>query len=226
MFSPNGMRERYFPRECSEYYLFKCSHCNYEKYVKKRYFFTYELDWPTKMFTESVEPDFSYVQRCPHCGKYYIVDSFAFAVPGDRNVEDGNISVDELETLFADNAFMESLDDENLNNLILQYVYCYNKEYRSNNEPKQKASYGKSRLFTECILQIISMQWLPKYVIADLYRQIGMFRKCLDYIDENYSRIKSEDYDTVDDIKYFALKGETAPFINRAPSFPVFRMFR
>lgn len=214
-------RRRMFPHYNyggnSEYYIFVCGHCKNEKRVRKMpYTGTMCTYWSDGRIEACNDWQISYMQRCPHCGNYYFVDiNEAERGFGSEPLDDGRVDIEEYAAVCSDREFMESLPPEVMSYLFMQYVQQYNDTYRraSQAEEEKKATYEQSRMFTEAVLFLTEFCRIPEILIADLYRQAGMFRKCLEYAADNYNRIKEEDLETLDRTRLLAIQGKTAPFI-------------
>ena len=92
----------------------------------------------------------------------------------------------------------------------------YNDCFRRNPIDGIKATYNQSKLFSDAVLFLTERCRIPHIVIADLYRQAGMFRKCMEYAADNVCRCKDEEKEILDKTRYLAIKGETEPFVMRS----------
>lgn len=217
--SLNAMNSRPVTLHCSEEcYLCKCTHCKGLKYIIRPQFLSKErIFWSDNHVEGTDESVISCVQRCPHCGNYYYIELANTPKCNVKGVSSGTMRLDELETVLADSRFMRSLDNDSRAAVIMQYVHTYNNLYRRNAVMRLTASYSQARCFTEMIISLAGNCSVPKIVLADLYRQAGMFRRSMEYIADNLSSIAVDDnaYETVDTIRYLAVKGDANPFITR-----------
>ena len=161
----------------------------------------------------------SYMQRCPHCGKYfYIVKEDAWTGYGSDPEDDGCLEIGEYASICSNKELMSSLPPEDMASLFMQYVQQYNDVYRRGALEEKRASYQESRMFTEAILFLAARCRIPGILIADLYRQAGMFRKCLEYAADIANKTNCgspEDFETLDRTRFLAIKGDTVPFVTR-----------
>lgn len=221
-------RRRMFPHynfgSNSEYYIFVCEHCKNEKRVRKMsYTSTKSIYWSDGKIEACNDWPISYMQRCPHCGKYYYVSIEEAQTGFGIDIEDdGRLEIGEYAALCSDKKMMESLPIENMASLLMQYVQQYNDTYRRGaqaEENEEKATYEQSKMFTDAILFLTERCRIPEILIADLYRQAGMFRKCMEYAADIVNRIKGEDLETLDRTRMLAIQGNTEPFITKKENF-------
>lgn len=206
-----------FP-ESNECFILVCQHCKGEKRVRKElYISTASTRWSDNRVEACDNSNISYVQRCPHCGWYYFADTAEARTGLGGDIHDGSMDVAELAAICSDSAFMESIEPGMKATLLMQYVHTYNDIYRRNFKCEHPAPYSQSRLFTEAVLFLTARCRIPQAVIADLYRQAGMFRKCLEYA-ATISSVTPHEKEIIDQTRYLAIHGETAPFVVRYES--------
>ena len=156
------------------------------------------------------------MQHCPHCSSYYyIVKDKAPTGFGSDPEDEGCLDIGKYAALIGNRELMSAYEPGIVASLFMQYVQQYNDVYRREDRTGRKASYEQSRMFTEAILFLTAHCRIPDILIADLYRQAGMFGKCLGYSSRPTIRIEEWERETLDRIRYLAIKGETAPFITR-----------
>ena len=217
---PQRMRTIYNFGNNSEYYIFVCSHCGHEKRVRKEPLTSMSCTWWSDGKIECCNDwQISYMQRCPHCGKYfYIVKENAKTGYGSAPEDDGCLEIGEYASICSNKELMSSLPPEDMASLFMQYVQQYNDVYRRGALEEKRASYQESRMFTEAILFLAARCRIPGILIADLYRQAGMFRKCLEYAADIANKTNCgspEDFETLDRTRFLAIKGDTVPFVTR-----------
>lgn len=201
----------------SEYYIFTCPHCHGEKRVRKEpVTATACTYWSDGKVECCNSPQVSFMQRCPHCSSYYyIVKDEAQTGLGCDPEDDGCLDIGEYAALIGNGELMSAYEPGIVATLFMQYVQQYNDVYRREERSDKKASYEQSRMFTEAVLFLTAHCHIPDILISDLYRQAGMFKKSLEYSSRPTIRIEEWERETLDRIRYLAIKGETAPFITR-----------
>lgn len=200
----------------SEYFILVCQHCSKEKKVKKEPYVTTEKTyWSDDRVKSCDNREISYIQRCPHCGQYFFANPEEATVGFGSDFVDGRMDVAELAAICSDKNLIESIEPGMKATLFMQYVHTYNDTYRRYNDDEEKAPYKQSKMFTDAVLFLTERCRIPKTVIADLYRQAGMFRKCLEYSADIANGMHGEELEILDKTRYLAIKGETAPFITK-----------
>ena len=201
----------------SEYYIFTCEHCKKEKHVRKMPYSSTEcIYWSDGKIESCNDWPISYMQRCPHCGKYYYVmvreSPTGF---GEDPEDDGRLEIGEYAAICSNKELMESLHPGKMASLFMQYVQQYNDAYRRDSIDDAKASYEESKMFIDAILFLTARCKISEIMIADLYRQAGMFRKCMEYAADIANHTKGDDLEILDKTRQMAIQGETAPFITK-----------
>lgn len=195
----------------------ECEHCGGKKYLKLPYTVPPDYHyWSDGMIEGNPYSYASYVQKCPHCGSFFLVDfNSCPEVYNPPSVEDC-MDVSELAALLSDKELAASIQPDYHDSLMLHYVHRYNDMYRRGLRNQGDAPYEQSRVFVNAILHLTGRRCLPMLILADLYRQAGMFYKCLEYAADMVNRIENKrDYEILDEIRYRAIKGDSAPFVTR-----------
>lgn len=196
-----------------ECYLFECSHCGHTKLIRKPLLLNMDrIHWSDNKIVGGNIDDISFIQRCPHCGKYYFVTVEDAVIEQGESCDDGYMEIEEL-TAVCNDDFLESIAPECKASLLMQYVHTYNDKYRRNPIEECKAPYVQSKKFTDAVLFLTSRCRIPGILIADLYRQAGMFKKSLEYAADIADRTKGKDLEVLDRTRYLAIKGDVTPFV-------------
>ena len=208
------LMHRRTPQYSGECYMFTCPSCGGKKSVAKLFM----QPGSCNVWSDWLDEEFSYrvlstLQRCPHCGGYYIVTHEGAPTEVAIATDDGKIELEELEKFLCEERDLENVE---LANLYMQYVHMYNDCFRRNPIEGIKATYNQSKLFSDAVLFLTERCRIPQIVIADLYRQAGMFRKCMEYAADFVCRCNDEDKEILDKTRYLAIKGETEPFVMRS----------
>lgn len=120
------------------------------------------------------------------------------------------------ELLQAYNALCDSatdVDNKQVVTLLLDIVQAYNDEYNRGNDVKKRVAFEDYEFFVKCILQLqeLGKEMLPASLKAELYREAGMFEKCLEF---SSSDCRSRDEkEIVDEVLFRAAHADSKPFI-------------
>lgn len=124
-------------------------------------------------------PETSWVQKCPHCGKYYFLSRQKFVYSeSTMSCDCGELSLQEakeaLEQLTRD-GFENSTEEAMIRLLLFQ---AYNDEYfRYEDEPKTIPAKEDHALFVECGMWLINHYVEDVVLKAEYYREIGEMEK-------------------------------------------------
>lgn len=116
----------------------------------------------------------------------------------------------------AYNALCESttdVDDRRLVTLLLDIVQAYNDEYNRGDSVKKGVAYSDYEFFVKCILQLqeVGKNMLPASLKAELYREAGMFERCLEFSSSNC--LSRDEMEIVDEVLFRAAHADSKPFI-------------
>ena len=206
------------PVHYGECYIFTCPSCGGRKQVARLVMpvGVYNV-WSDGFYEDTPVRCVSLLQQCPHCGGYYAVDLNDAPVEECTPLHDGRIRLEELETYLEQcDARGDSVPPE----LYMQYIHMYNDSFRRGGIELSKATHRQAMLFSKAILVVAALPVTPYNVSADLYRQAGMFRKCMDVAGEYSLPLKGEFLEILDRTRYFAIKGETEPFVMKSEELP------
>lgn len=118
-------------------------------------------------------PDISYVQKCPHCGKYYIMERQAvrYAEEG-YSLEQGLLTYSETKEAFAQLA-KEGFIDEREEIIVRMMLHQTYKDYYYRDGDKKDILEEDKELFRENGLWLINNAITNDVMKAEFYRQIG-----------------------------------------------------
>ena len=133
-------------------------------------------------------PQVSFVQKCPHCGKYYIIERQEFKMTQEGwGGEQGLLTFDEVKEAFAQLSQEGFKDREEA---IVRYMLhqAYNDKYCRSGEDVPIPDEDKA-LFRENARWLIENAIYEGVIRAEFYRQIGEFeaaKESLDYAEDRY----------------------------------------
>ena len=116
----------------------------------------------------------------------------------------------------AYNALCDSatdVDNKQMVTLLLEIVQAYNDEYNRGCEAKKSVQFTDYEFFVKCILQLqeLGKEMLPASLKAELYREAGMFEKCLEFSSADCS--SRDEKEIVDEVLFRAAHADSKPFI-------------
>ena len=118
-------------------------------------------------------PEISYVQKCPHCGKYYITgrQEVKYAKDG-YSFEKGLLTYPEMKEAFAQISEEGFLNEKEEINVRMMLHHAYNDYYYRTDEKKVISEEDKT-LFHENGLWLINNLMTDDVMKAEFYREIG-----------------------------------------------------
>lgn len=118
-------------------------------------------------------PEISYVQKCPHCGKYYITgrQEVKYAKDG-YSFEKGLLTYPEMKEAFTQLSEEGFLNEKEEINVRMMLHHAYNDYYYRTDEKKVISEEDKT-LFHENGLWLINNLITDSVMKAEFYREIG-----------------------------------------------------
>ena len=137
-------------------------------------------------------PEISYVQKCPHCGKYYIMDrqKVEYAKEGWCS-ERGILTFPEMKEAYkqlCEEGLQNEREEEVLRTMLHHAFNDY--YYRSNDAPQNIIDEDRN-LFHDNALWLIENLITDNLLKAEFYREIGEMKKAKMFLD---SVITEEDF--------------------------------
>lgn len=118
-------------------------------------------------------PEISYVQKCPHCGKYYITGRQEVKYAKDGfSFEKGLLTYSEMKEAFTQLSEEGYLNEKEEINLRMMLHHAYN-DYYYRTEEKKVISEEDKTLFHENGLWLINNLITDSVMKAEFYREIG-----------------------------------------------------
>lgn len=118
-------------------------------------------------------PEISYVQKCPHCGKYYIMERQEEKFANDGySFETGLLTYPEMKEAFTQLSEEGFLNEEEEINVRMMLHHAYN-DYYYRTEEKKVVSEENKNLFHENGLWLINNLMTDDVMKAEFYREIG-----------------------------------------------------
>ena len=128
-------------------------------------------------------PEISYVQKCPHCGKYYITgrQEVKYAKDG-YSFEKGLLTYPEMKEAFAQISEEGFLNEKEEINVRMMLHHAYNDYYYRTEEKKVISEEDKS-LFHDNGIWLINNLITDSVMKAEFYREIGELDTARDILD-------------------------------------------
>lgn len=118
-------------------------------------------------------PEISYVQKCPHCGKYYITGRQEVKYAEDGfSFEKGLLTYPEMKEAFTQLSEEGFLNEKEEINVRMMLHHAYN-DYYYRTEEKKVISEENKTLFHENGLWLINNLITDSVMKAEFYREIG-----------------------------------------------------
>ena len=118
-------------------------------------------------------PEISYVQKCPHCGKYYITERQEVKYAKDGySFEKGLLTYPEMKEAFTQLSEEGFLNENEEINVRMMLHHAYN-DYYYRTEEKKVVSEEDKTLFHKNGLWLINNLITDSVMKADFYREIG-----------------------------------------------------
>lgn len=118
-------------------------------------------------------PEISYVQKCPHCGKYYITERQEVKYAKDGySFEKGLLTYPEMKEAFTQLSEEGFLNEKEEINVRMMLHHAYNDYYYRTDEKKVISEEDKT-LFHENGLWLINNLITDSVMKAEFYREIG-----------------------------------------------------
>lgn len=118
-------------------------------------------------------PEISYVQKCPHCGKYYITERQEVKYAKDGySFEKGLLTYPEMKEAFTQLSEEGFLNEKEEINVRMMLHHAYN-DYYYRTEEKKVISEEDKTLFHENGLWLINNLITDSVMKAEFYREIG-----------------------------------------------------
>lgn len=117
-------------------------------------------------------PEISYVQKCPHCGKYYIIRRkiVKFAKEGN-SLDTGRLPFSKMKEAFAQLSEEGFIDkEEGIVRMMLHHAY---NDYYYRCDYKEEVQEEDQKLFRENGLWLINNLLTDNVMKAEFYREIG-----------------------------------------------------
>lgn len=120
-------------------------------------------------------PEISYVQKCPHCGKYYIKDRQPERYADEGcSFEQGLLTFPEMKEAFAQLAEEGFQDEKEESAVRMMLHHAYNDYYYRSGDNKDILEEDKT-LFRDNALWLINNLIYDDVMKAEFYREIGDF---------------------------------------------------
>ena len=128
-------------------------------------------------------PEISYVQKCPHCGKYYIMERQELKyAKGGHSFDQGLLTFPEMKEAFNQLSRDGFLNEKEEINVRMMLHHAYN-DYYYRTEEKRVISEEDKALFHENGLWLINNLIEDSVVKAEFYREIGEMDTARDILD-------------------------------------------
>ena len=168
--------------------ILTCPFCGKEKKIMSLVSgntFDSEL-WSDNKQIAPMLPEISFVQKCPHCGKYYIIgrmgrQSVKFAKEG-HSLETGRLTFSKMKEAFAQLSEEGFIDKKEEGNVRMMLHHAYN-DYYYRYDYKKDVQEEDKKLFRENGLWLINNLLTDNVMKAEFYREIGEMETAKNILD-------------------------------------------
>lgn len=128
-------------------------------------------------------PEISYVQKCPHCGKYYITgrQKVKYAKDG-YSFDQGLLTFPEMKEAFVQLSEEGFVNEKEETNVRMMLHHAYNDYYYRSDDNKEVSAEDK-KLFRENGIWLIDNLITDSVLKAEFYREIGDFEIAHDILE-------------------------------------------
>ncbi len=128
-------------------------------------------------------PEISYVQKCPHCGKYYITgrQEVKYAKDG-HSFDQGLLTFPEMKEAFVQLSEEGFVNEKEETNVRMMLHHAYNDYYYRSDDNKEVSAEDK-KLFRENGIWLIDNLITDSVLKAEFYREIGDFEIAHDILE-------------------------------------------
>ncbi len=128
-------------------------------------------------------PEISYVQKCPHCGKYYITgrQKVKYAKDG-HSFDQGLLTFPEMKEAFVQLSEEGFVNEKEETNVRMMLHHAYNDYYYRSDDNKEVSAEDK-KLFRENGIWLIDNLITDSVLKAEFYREIGDFEIAHDILE-------------------------------------------
>ena len=195
--------------------ILKCPYCGTKKEVLSLVSGNTfrQVVWSDNKSIAPMLPKVSFVQKCPHCGKYYLLSRQKPEHGNTYSFEKGELNYKEIKEAWSMLKDTEDLTENERLSILIMQVWAFNDEYTRDKEgvaPKEEQDYIK-----DIIDMLIKLDRVDDLLKAELLRETGRFSDALDLLD-NYMAENDFLEGLKNKFKEYALASETRPFIINA----------
>ena len=165
--------------------ILTCPFCGKEKEIMSLVSgntFDSEL-WSDNKQIAPMQPEISYVQKCPHCGKYYIIRrQIVKSAKEGYSFEQGLLTFPEMKEAFAQLSEEGFIDKKEEGNVRMMLHHAYN-DYYYRYDHKKDVQEDDKKLFRENGLWLIKNLLTDNVMKAEFYREIGEMETAKNILD-------------------------------------------
>jgi len=139
--------------------------------------------WSDNKTITPMLPKVSFVQKCPHCGKYYLLSRQETEYGKTYSFELGELNYEETKEAWNMLKGTENLTENEKLEILIMQVWAFNDSYTRKNDstaPTDEQAYIKG-----IIGLLIKLDNVDDLLKAELLREIGHFEKALELLN-NY----------------------------------------
>lgn len=163
--------------------IVKCPHCKKEKELMTLLSgntFGGKQWWDLKT-SYPMLPHVSWVQKCPHCGQYFMYETAKSREGDGCSGERGRLSYPELREAWAE--LGSKLKGKQRNNLMLEYLWAYNDEFQRGDAVYGEPAPEELEEFRTVVRGLVDAFPVESDIIyAEFLREAGLFEEAVETV--------------------------------------------
>jgi hypothetical protein len=141
--------------------------------------------WSDNKTEAPMLPSVSYVQKCPQCGKFYIITRQEYIIEDSKwGGELGTLGYEDMLKAFhqlKEEGFVDKDEEANVRVLLF---HTYNDQYRYEESDEPELTQVDKDLFLENVTWLIQNCIMDELMLAEFYREIGDMKNAQLYLDK------------------------------------------
>lgn len=128
-------------------------------------------------------PHVSWVQRCPHCGNYYMYLTAKSREGDGYSGERGELTYEQMRQAWAQ--LKDVTKKQHKNNLMLEYVWAYNDEFQRGGWADVCPTPEELEEFRAVVRELVSVFPVESPMVhAEFLREAGLFQEAMEIVEK------------------------------------------
>lgn len=142
--------------------------------------------WSDNKTESPMMPSLSPIQKCPVCGKYFMLSrqkDYKYSIRS--SLDTGRLKYAEIKEAIAQFTEMTGITDSEKQNILLLQIWAYNDEFTR--FKKKEIPIVEREYFISVVNQLLALDNVDDILKAELLREIGRFDEALHILDSYYA---------------------------------------